>query len=162
MRALSPFIISHPERQSGAQHTMFSALTLSVWVLWLYLWLPLITTILWMVGIRWTYIQVFRGSRGVSLWVILWIMIGTAVILGSWSSYNHRRFAKKTQRRQAQALAKSSIGTSFGISSTMLSVLLRERRLNLYFDDAEQLIRAVAVSDDPSPSAISLVARITP
>jgi biofilm PGA synthesis protein PgaD len=156
MRALSPFIISHPERQSGAQHTMFSALTLSVWVLWLYLWLPLITTILWMVGIRWAYIQVFRGSRGVSLWIILWILIAAAVILGCWSSYNHFRYAKKTQRRQVEALAKSSIGMSFGISSATLSVLLRERRLNLYFDDAEQLVRVVAVSDDPSPSAIAL------
>jgi biofilm PGA synthesis protein PgaD len=157
MRALSPCIISHPERQSGAQHTMFSALTLSVWVLWLYLWLPLITTILWMVGIRWAYIQVFRGSRGVSLWVIVWIMTATAVILGSWSSYNHFRFAKKAQRRQVQALAKSSIGKSFNISSATLSVLLRERRLNLYFDDAEQLIRVVPVSGDPAPSTVSLV-----
>jgi biofilm PGA synthesis protein PgaD len=157
MRALSPFIISHPERQSGAQHTMFSALTLSVWVLWLYLWLPLITTILWMVGIRWAYIQVFRGSRGVSLWVIVWILIATAVILGCWSSYNRLRFAKKTQRRQVQALAKSSIGVSFGISGATLSVLLRGRRLNLYFDDAEQLIRVTAVSDDPAPSTVSLV-----
>jgi biofilm PGA synthesis protein PgaD len=146
MRALSPFIICHPERQSGVQHTMFSALTLSVWAVWLYLWLPLITTILWMVGIRWAYIQVFRGSRGVSLWVILWILIATSVILGSWSSYNHFRFARKAQRRQVQALAKSAIGKSFGISSATLSVLLRERRLNLYFDDAEQLIRVVTVS----------------
>jgi biofilm PGA synthesis protein PgaD len=149
MRALSPFIISHPERQSGVQHTMFSALTLSVWALWLYLWLPLITTILWMVGIRWAYIQVFRGSRGVSLWVILWILIATSAIIGSWSSYNHFRFARKAQRRHVQALAKSSIAKSFGISSATLSVLLRERRLNLYFDDAEQLIRVVAVSDAP-------------
>jgi biofilm PGA synthesis protein PgaD len=157
MRALSPFIISHPERQSGVQHTMFSALTLSVWVLWLYLWLPLITTILWMVGIRWAYIQVFKGSRGISLWVIVWILMATSVILGCWSSYNHIRYAKKTQRRRVQTLAKSSIGISFGISSSTLSVLLRERRLNLYFDDAEQLVRVVAVSDDPSPSVVSLV-----
>ena len=157
MRALSPFIICHPERQSGVQHTMFSALTLSVWAVWLYLWLPLITTILWMVGIHWAYIQVFRGSRGVSLWVILWILIATSVILGSWSSYNHFRFARKAQRRQVQALAKSSIGKSFGISSATLSVMLRERRLNLYFDEAEQLTRVVAVSDDPAPSAVSLV-----
>jgi biofilm PGA synthesis protein PgaD len=157
MRALSPYIISHPERQSTVQHTMFGALTLSVWVLWLYLWLPLITTILWMVGIRWAYIEVFMGSRGVSLWIILWILIATSVILGSWSSYNHFRFAGKAQRRQVQALAKSSIGKSFGINSAVLSVLLRERRLNLYFDEAEQLIRVVAVSDDAAPSAVSLV-----
>ena len=106
-----------------------------------------------MFGIRWAYIQVFRGSRGVSLWIILWILIATSVILGSWSSYNNFRFARKTQRRQVQALDKSAIGKSFGISSATLSVLSRERRLNLYFDDADQLIRVVAVSDDPAPSA---------
>ena len=70
IRAHSPLIISHPERQSRTQHALFSTLTVSIWALWIYLWLPLITSILWIVGIRWAYIQVFKGTRGVSLWVI--------------------------------------------------------------------------------------------
>jgi biofilm PGA synthesis protein PgaD len=147
MRAQSPFIISRPERQSGPQQAIFGALTVTIWALWLYLWLPLLTAILWMVGIHWAYIQVFKGARGVSLWVILWIMLATIIIVGYWSSYNNIRYAKKTQRRSAQAVSKSVIGEKFGITRAALSLLLRQRRLNLYFNDSEQLIHVDAVAD---------------
>jgi biofilm PGA synthesis protein PgaD len=147
MRAQSPLIISRPERQSGPQHAVFGALTLTIWVLWIYLWLPLITAILWMVGIHWAYIQVFQGTRGVSLWVILWIMLSTVIAVASWSNYNNIRYAKKTQRRRAQAVHKAAIREKFGITSPTLSLLLRERRLNLYFNDSELLIHVDALRD---------------
>src|SRR5450432_4359421 len=113
MAAQSPLIISHPERQSGAQRTIFGVLTVTVWALWFYLWLPLITAILWMVGIRWAYIQVFRGARGVSLGVVLWIMLSVIVIVAYWSTYNNMRYASKIQRRRAQPLYKAAIQKKF-------------------------------------------------
>jgi biofilm PGA synthesis protein PgaD len=149
MRAQSPLIISLPERQSGPQHAIFGALTLTIWVLWVYLWLPLITAILWMVGIRWAYIQIFQGTRGVSLWVILWIMLSAIIVVASWSNYNNIRYAKKTRRRRAQPLYKAAIGERFGITNPTLSLLLRERHLNLYFSASEQLIHVDALKDAP-------------
>jgi biofilm PGA synthesis protein PgaD len=155
MRAQSPLIISLPERQSSPQHAIFGALTLTIWVLWVYLWLPLITAILWMVGIRWAYIQIFQGTRGVSLWVILWILLSAIIVVASWSNYNNIRYAKKTQRRRAQAVYKTAIREKFGITSPTLALLLRERRLNLYFSDSEQLIHVDALTDAPfQPTAL--------
>jgi biofilm PGA synthesis protein PgaD len=154
MRAQSPLIISRPERQSGTQHAIFGALTVTVWALWFYLWLPLITAVLWMVGIRWAYIQVFKGTRGVSLWVILWIMLSVIVIVAYWSGYNNIRYARKTQRRRAQPLYKIAIREKFGITSPTQSLLLRERRLNLYFNETEQLIHVDPVAEaSPHPTA---------
>ena len=158
IQAHSPIIISRPERQSESQRVIFGALTVIVWALWLYLWLPLITSILWIVGIRWGYIQVFKGIRGVSLWIIPWVLLSVIVIVASWSMYNDLRYASKTQRRRAQPLSKTAIGTRFGITGPMLSLLLHERRLSLYFDDAGQLIRVDALEGAPAhqPSLYSV------
>jgi biofilm PGA synthesis protein PgaD len=144
MRINSPLIISHPERQSDTQHALFGALTVSIWVLWIYLWLPLITGILWIVGIRWAYVQVFKGSRGVSLWVIVWILGAVIVAVAYWSSYNNIRYAGRTQRRHAKAVSKTMIGQKFGVTGDALYRLMHERRLNLYFNDREELIRVDA------------------
>lgn len=155
MRAHLPLIISHPERQSRAQRAIFGALTLTVWALWFYLWLPLITAVLWVIGIRWAYIQVFKGVRGVSLWVILWILLSTIAVVAYWSSYNNIRYAKNTQRRSAQAVSKSVIGEKFGITRGSLSLLLRRRRLNLYFNDSEQLVHIDVLKDAPDQPTAS-------
>jgi len=145
-RALSPLIISRPERQSGQQQALFGALTVMIWALWIYLWLPLITGILWIVGLRWAYIQVFRGTRGVSLWVIVWILLAVIAAVAYWSSYNNVRYAGRTQRLRSKAVSKTAIGTKFGITGPALSTLMRERRLNLYFNNEEELIRVDAVA----------------
>jgi poly-beta-1,6-N-acetyl-D-glucosamine biosynthesis protein PgaD len=144
--AHSPLIISHPERQSGTQHALFGALTVSIWALWIYLWLPLITGILWIVGIRWAYIQVFRGTRGVSLWVIVWILGAVIVTVAYWSSYNNLRYAGRTQRLHAKAVSKIMIGRKFGITEDVLYTLMHGRSLNLHFNDREELMRVDALA----------------
>jgi biofilm PGA synthesis protein PgaD len=146
IRAHSPLIISHPERQSGTQHALFSTLTVSIWALWIYLWLPLITGILWIVGIRWAYIQVFKGARGVSLWVIVWILGAVIVAVSYWSIYNSVRYEGRMQRRHAKAVSKTMIGQKFGVTGDALYTLMHERRLNLYFNDQEELMHVDALA----------------
>jgi poly-beta-1,6-N-acetyl-D-glucosamine biosynthesis protein PgaD len=146
IRVNSRLIISRPERQSGTQHALFGALTVSIWVLWIYLWLPLITGILWIVGIRWAYLQVFKGSRGISLWIIVRILSAVIAVVAYWSIYNNIRYSRRTQRRHAKAVSKKMIGQKFGVTGDVLTTLMHERRLNLYFNDREELIRVDALA----------------
>jgi biofilm PGA synthesis protein PgaD len=146
MRAQSPLIISRPERQSGAQHALFGALTVSIWALWIYLWLPLITGILWTVGIRSAYTQIFKGSRGISLWVIVWILGAVIVTVAYWSGYNNIRYGGRTQRRQAKAVSKTMIGRKFGVTADALYTLMHGRSLNLHFNDREELMGVDALA----------------
>lgn len=161
IRGHSPLIIFRPERQSNQQHALFGGLTVIIWVLWIYLWLPLITGILWVVGLRWAYFQVFRGARGVSLWVIVWILLAVIVAVAYWSTYNNIRYAGRTQRRRAKAVSKTAIGERFGVGGPTVSMLMRERRLNLHFNDREELIRVDALAgataqpfSSPEPAGI--------
>jgi hypothetical protein len=72
---------------------------------------------------------------------------------------NLRRYDFSIQLyRHSEALAperRQSIREKFGITSPTLALLLRERRLNLYFSDSEQLIHVDALTDAPFQPAAS-------
>jgi len=139
-RAQSPLIIYHPERQSGAQRTIFGALTFTIWLIWFYLWLPLITAVLWAIGVRTAYIQVFAGARGVGLESVGIVSLTASAIVCYWANYNRIRYSESTRRRRAGTVSKAVIGEKFGISNpATMSLLLNQRRLNLHFDESGQL-----------------------
>ena len=153
-RAQSPLIIYHPERQSGAQRTLFGALTFTIWLLWFYLWMPLITAILWAVGVHTAYIQVFRGARGVGLESVGVVTVVAISVVIYWSNYNRIRYAESTRRKRAEAVSKAAIGEYFGVSNpATMSLLLKQRRLNLYFDASGQLTGVEPMIGDVSGPA---------
>ncbi|MHB8390497.1 MAG: poly-beta-1,6-N-acetyl-D-glucosamine biosynthesis protein PgaD, partial [Acidobacteriaceae bacterium] len=153
--AQSPLIIYYPERQSTARRTLFGALTFTIWLIWFYLWLPLITAILWAVGVRNAYIQVFAGARGVGLESVGVVTLISIVLVCYWSNYNRIRYAKSTRRQRAKTVSKAVIGEKFGVSNpATMSLLLKQRRLILYFDQAGQLTRVEPLTNDVPGSAV--------
>jgi len=153
-RTQSPLIIYRPELQSGAKRTIFGALTFTIWLLWFYLWMPLITAILWALGVRYAYIQVFAGARGVGLTSVGVITMVAVCVVIYWSNYNRIRYAESTRRKRAEAVSKAAIGEHFGVSNpATMSLLLQQRRLNLYFDESGQLTGVEPMIDDVSGPA---------
>lgn len=141
MSTSSPFIISHPENQRRAQRAAFRVLTMAVWLLWCYLWLPLITAFLWMIGIHTAYLLVFRGARGIGLQGIAGIILACIALVLSWSSYNRLRYAKHTRRNRLRVVSKVEVGKVFGILDPgILFLLIKQPRLNLHFDDCGHLL----------------------
>lgn len=152
--AHSPLIIYRPELQSAAQRTIFGALTFTIWLVWFYLWMPLITAVLWAVGVRTAYIQVFAGARGVGLESVGVVTLISIVLVCYWSNYNRIRYAESTRRKRAKAVSKAAIGGYFGISNpATMSLLLEQRRLNLYFDESGQLTGVKPMTSDISGPA---------
>lgn len=142
MRVQTPLVISHPERQTSVQRTLFGILTFLIWAVWFYLWLPLVTGVLWLLGIRWGYIQMFLGKRGVNLRGILFLILTAIAMVLYWSSFNRIRYAKLDRRRRVDAVSKAAIGRDFGVTdAAMLGRLRQGRRLDLYFDDVGRLLR---------------------
>ena len=59
-------IIIHPERQPHGARTLFGAITALFWALYAYLWLPLITVLAWLVGIRTATLRLYLQREDVS------------------------------------------------------------------------------------------------
>lgn len=74
-----------------------------MWVFYAYLFLPVLNIILWGLGIRYFYVEIFEKVGYMELldlfnkmgWTIL-IVFGT---LRMWGYYNYRRFGKRNRRK---------------------------------------------------------------
>jgi poly-beta-1,6-N-acetyl-D-glucosamine biosynthesis protein PgaD len=144
MRAERP-IISRPERQSWQQRITSRTLSGMAWGIWLILWMPVISTLLWIFGARVTYVHIIRAPDERSLLLIFLIMFVCNMIVSSWSSYNYIRFAKKGRRRGAPPVSHENVGKLFGVTDPeTLSLLLKSRILGLSFNEAGVLVHVDA------------------
>ena len=136
-------IIYHPEWQSTTQRLTSGTLTVIAWTIWMYLWIPFISAVLWVVGIHLVYTQLIQSLSMRSVWFIMLIALMCSIIVASWASYNYMRFAQKTRRRRVEVVPHEIIGKAFGVSdAATLCLLLQERRIELCFDEDGVLVVA--------------------
>jgi len=140
MRAERPIIV-HPEKQSWKQRITSGTLGGIAWGIWLLLWMPVITTVLWILGTRVTYIYIIRAPDETSLLLIFVIMFICNMIVSSWTSYNFIRFAKMTRRRGVAPVSHEKVGEVFGVTNPdTLSLLQGSRILGLSFNETGGLV----------------------
>ncbi|HEX7813294.1 MAG TPA: poly-beta-1,6-N-acetyl-D-glucosamine biosynthesis protein PgaD [Burkholderiales bacterium] len=101
---MSEHVIDRPELQAPAMRAFFSALTVVMWSLYLYLLLPLATLIAWYVGFSAVYEEmVMRRGWEALVQLLGWysliiLLIGLAQV--GWASTNWARFKGKRDRRR--------------------------------------------------------------
>jgi biofilm PGA synthesis protein PgaD len=143
MRAERP-IVASPEKQSLTQHLTSGTLGGVAWAIWIHLWMPIVSVLLWLAGLRVTYVYVVQAPNKSSLLLILVLVLVCNIIVSSWASYNYLRFVGKTRRRGSSVVSHEEVGQSFGVTdSATLSLLLNERSLHLHFDATGRLIDVV-------------------
>ena len=100
-----PRIISKPGAQPALHRSFFGVITAAFWALYLYLWLPLLTLVLWLFGIRTTIFELYLREHQIDPFLILalpLIAITATILLILWAEYNRWRFKDK-ERRNPQA-----------------------------------------------------------
>jgi biofilm PGA synthesis protein PgaD len=136
---VSPLIIESPNLQELRQRYAFAALTLVFWVVWFYLWIPLVSLVAWLFGFELLYDQMMlfdglRALRELLGWYALVIFL-LGFSLGSWAWYNMKRFGVREKRRQAPTVTPCEIAERFGIAEEELTVLKRARHIVFSHDD---------------------------
>ncbi len=139
MRYQSPFTIRRPKYQSRKQRTAMGILRTVFWALWFYLWIPLLTVILWLLGAHETYAKVFKGARGANLEIFPWLVIGSVCLVMVWSGYNRARYGGKTRRLRAEPLAPTAKIDAFGVSNPVFIEQLHQRKMEIQFDEHGQI-----------------------
>ena len=95
------------------RRTRDTMLTLLMWGIYIYLWIPLITLGAWLVGFERFYeVVVLYGGYEMVLDMLDWyvmVIVGIAMIIVSWSGINYRRFRNKERRRGATVTSSRQI-----------------------------------------------------
>lgn len=109
-----PLIIERPDLQAWQQKAVFGALTAVFWVVWVFLWLPLVTLLgWWFFGARFQRYLVepnLHGSllHGFAFYAAVVCAMGGALI--AWALYNDFRFRGVDRRKEAPVPTSADVG----------------------------------------------------
>jgi biofilm PGA synthesis protein PgaD len=122
----SGLIIQRPELQPRAQRAIYGTVTAVAWVVWAYLWLPLVTLVAWYFGVRAFIREIVIPDQAVLLftavvYVLIIILLGGTLLL--WSQYNLRRFGGEDRRAASPPVARHEVLGWFQIPETTLDTL---------------------------------------
>lgn len=149
LQMTNPLIIEKPELQSTKQKFFFSLITLVFWVVWFYIWLPVVSLIAWLLGIDFFYehMIILKGFEGL-LSVIGWyatVIALSALTLVAWSAYNLFRFRNKNRRTSFAAVTAEELATDFELDAEAIRLCHEEKRVVISLGQDGQLI----VSNQP-------------
>ncbi|MFO1360918.1 MAG: poly-beta-1,6-N-acetyl-D-glucosamine biosynthesis protein PgaD [Burkholderiales bacterium] len=148
-----PLIIERPDLQTGRQRLLYGALTLLFWLLYIYLWLPLITLAGWSFGL-WRGYDVLVTQTGFRdlLALLGWYASMIAAFAGTlivWAVYNLVVFGGRERRAPPPPLAAGEQASYWGVPAGALEAWRRERVLVVRHDARGR----IAVVAPPAPAA---------
>lgn len=127
-----------PHRRAGDQ-----LLTLIMWAIYAYLWLPLISLIAWFIGIDLFYQEMvvnggFDAFLELSAWYLVVIVL-ILIVVGGWSASNYFRFHDKNRRQPQAEASDPEIAAWFSIDDDRLAGIRKADRILLRFDEAGKI-----------------------
>lgn len=124
-------LIDNPGNQAPHQRRMFGVLTGVAWAVYVYLWLPLVTAVMWYLGIKSTYIELYLRNHRIDSFLVLaipMIVLVVSVIFLGWAEYNRMRFQRMDDRRGAtDDVSLHDMARSIGATPAMVQQLQQAR-----------------------------------
>jgi biofilm PGA synthesis protein PgaD len=129
-----------PPTQSGMQRAAEFTITTLFWLAWLYLIMPLVSLLLWIVGIQlFMEEMIVRGGYHALIeefvhygLVILAMLVATLI----WVYWNLRRYGRNEKRTiQPAPVSLKEIAATSGLTPAVIRGIRAKRRLRVTFDD---------------------------
>jgi biofilm PGA synthesis protein PgaD len=134
-----PLIINSPSLQSLQQQYVSALFTFIFWMIWIFLWTPLITLIGWISGLDLIYIQMIEleGFSDITE-DFAGFLISVAILgglLGFWALYNFLRFKDIERRAAITPVNNQQLAAFFGVGVNLLGKQQQAQCLSISFDD---------------------------
>ena len=141
---MKSFIIDRPSLQTARQRIVYGSVTLVFWVLWIYLWLPIIALIGWGLGFHLAYEEmVIKHGFDALKAMLSTYMIVVAYLGGSllaWAYYNFVRFHGVVRRLQRDPVTSAEESRYYHIEPAVLSAWTGARRLVMHHDAEGRIV----------------------
>jgi biofilm PGA synthesis protein PgaD len=146
----NPLIIERPELQSNAQRYGWSSITFIFWMLYIYLWLPLITLVAWWVGAKFFNLHIIQlsGYSGLmeKLGLYAAIILAISAILIGWAKIEHLRFKDKPRRKGSVAVTVAEVAKKYNLQENQLTQLRLEKSVVVHFSDKGAISQITGLS----------------
>jgi biofilm PGA synthesis protein PgaD len=148
------------DRRHRARDTV---LTLMMWGVYIYLWIPLITLGAWLAGFERFYeVMIIYGGFNVVMGLLKWYamtIVVIAIFVIGWSAINYYRFHDKERRNAAPTASAREISEFFELSEAQVDRAASSRRLVIALDEHGRIaeIKHFAYTrDDEQPPFVEL------
>lgn len=149
--ALKSPLIERSDLQSPHQRTLYGALTLGFWAFWIYLWVPILALLAWLLGFEqaYKYMIVFGGYRDLlrllGIYALIIVMLGGTLVV--WALYNIVRFRGVEKRKAPRAVTPTEIGTHFVKDPLSVARWQGHQRLYVMHDENGNIATVKALVD---------------
>jgi biofilm PGA synthesis protein PgaD len=133
------------QTQPGLQRAAEITITTLFWLAWLYLIMPLVSLLLWMLGVElFVEVMITRGGYQALLEELVnygLVILGMLTVTLLWVNWNLRRYGRHNKRTlQPQSVSIKELAAHSGLSRTEVSGMQTARQLLITFDDCDRLV----------------------
>jgi biofilm PGA synthesis protein PgaD len=140
------FIIDKPHWQTAKQRAVFGSVTVLFWAFWIYLWLPVLAAIGWLLGFKIAYREMVTKLGYVELVQQLGLYGFIVACLGGslliWAYYNYFRFRGVERRKERPRVTLEETSARYQIAPEELGRWTRAARLVIHHSADGRVIRA--------------------
>jgi biofilm PGA synthesis protein PgaD len=137
-------LIDSPQLLSRRRRVVDGLITGFMWIVYSYLWAPLISLVAWLLGFEFAYdVMIRAGGIGTLKEVVTFYSIVVAtifVVIAGWSAINRRRFANRNRRRAIEPVSDLEIAEHFDIRYEQLVSLRNSRISHIALNEDAQIV----------------------
>lgn len=141
----TPPLIHRPHLQPATRRTLWGVVTALFWVAYLYLWLPLATLLLWLLGVRLAAIELYLQQHSADPFLLLALPVlavtASSLLIG-WGELNRWRFRGRDKRSAPVTVSHAEVAAALGASEAVTHAL-RDSRIAVLEMDEQARPRAV-------------------
>jgi biofilm PGA synthesis protein PgaD len=138
------FTIDAPQLVSGRLRARDGVFTSLMWLLYAYLWLPMISLGAWLLGIDFAYeVMVRAGGADGLMRILAWYGIAALLIVmmvTGWSAMQRFRFRGKDRRGMIPLVSDEALLASSALAADDFALLRSGQSLRVVIDDDGQLL----------------------
>jgi len=148
-------LIQKPGSQHPLPRTVWGVITGAFWLAYLYLWMPVLTLVLWLLGLRTVASELYLRTHEVDPFLMLALPATAAAVVALllvWAEYNRWRFAGSDAERRTRPadVPLEDVAQSLGASAEVAQALNAGRVSVLHMDPSHAVPLAVtAVTPNP-------------
>lgn len=119
--------------------TVHGVITLVAWVLYALLWMPLITLVAWLLGVRTTYVELYLQKHDFepSLAAVLPLLaLACATLLIGWAEWNRWRFGDRERRAAHQDVGIAQVAAALQADAKLGDRLAAAKSAVLTMDES--------------------------
>ncbi|BAV98597.1 poly-beta-1,6-N-acetyl-D-glucosamine biosynthesis protein PgaD [Lysobacter enzymogenes] len=150
-------LIQKPGSQHPLPRTLWGVVTGAFWLAYLYLWTPVLTLVLWLLGLRTVASELYLRTHEVDPFLMLALPATAAAVVALlliWAEYNRWRFAGDDAERRTRLadVSLDEVAQSLGASAEVAQAL-NAGRVSVLHMDPNQAVPLSVTAVTPNPPA---------